>query len=316
MLAVRNPIHIFNGEELIHLRLAQQLAADMPLGDLSQYAYGDGRGLNGGGSLVLSGLYVLLVPILGEGQLVLRTMALLWASAGALLAAALGRRLFGPYGSPAALAALLCMPPSYAIHSTVAWGNHAEGGVLVLGCLLLFLRASEAPDSLLRALFFGLGLGFSTWFWPPAAIAALPLLLVFVVSHRSGIGTLAALLAGAVLSSSPWLAVSFDSSHVAATGGLTEASRTAFGLLLQPSSWLPLLSQAATVVPVYDVDWAERWTPGGTLAGPGALALTWLCWLAVGALTVDGDPSPDRSFELLVLQSCRKKREGERGMGG
>ena len=65
-LAASSPLHLFQGEEYVHFRLYKQLAADLPVGPLGQYAYGDARGLTGGGSVVLSGLYLAVAPIFGR----------------------------------------------------------------------------------------------------------------------------------------------------------------------------------------------------------------------------------------------------------
>ena len=287
LLALRSPIHLLNGEEYVHLRMFRQLADGFPLGEIGQYAYSDGRGINGGGSVVLSLLYLGLAPVLGTGELAIRTMALLWATGGALLAASLGRRLLGPQGGIACLLALLCMPPSYTIHSSLAWGNHAEGGVLVLMTLWLFLRALDARSSgpgLAWAGGLGLCLSFSTWFWPLAAIPALLLLIPALRRLPGGVGSRTVLALGLALGIAPWFLVEFNSSHVEHTGGLGSALASLGDTFLSPSAAWQALVTSFGAPPVYDVAWAGRWTPPSWLAGPGATLFRIVAWTCVFAL--------------------------------
>ena len=144
---VCSQIELYHPEEYLNLRLFRQLAEGLPPGSLGQYAYGAGSGLDGGGTVVQSVLYLPLALLLGPTQLAVKSMALLWAVAGALACAAVGRRLFGRGGAAAALAAMLALPPAYLVFSSISWANHVEGAVLTIATLWVLLVLSDRVES-------------------------------------------------------------------------------------------------------------------------------------------------------------------------
>jgi len=298
VLMHRSPLHLFAAEEFANLRLVGQLEAGLPLGPLSQYAYGDGIGLNGGGSLVLSLLYVPLEPLFGDGLVAVRVMALLWAAAGALLVAALGRRLLGPWGGVAALGSLLAMPPSYWLHSSVAWGNHAEGGVLVLAAAAATLAALSG-ERVAPRLGAGALWGFAGWFWPPAWVPA-GLLGVLALDRLPGAAARLQFVGGAVVGSLPWVLVSFSTESQSGGAAVAGAATLLGEAVARPAEGLAVLVRAWRSVPVYAVDWVGRWQPSAGWTEVGAPVLRALVAVGLGRMLLAGR-NRRRSGEVAAM---------------
>lgn len=212
----RHALVLGNPEELVHLRLARQIAADLPVGSLEPYMYGPTQGAGGIGPLLLSFAYVPLSWIFGTGHTALRAMALLWALASALLVGAIAARLLGRGGRTAGIAACLLLPPAWIGASSTMYANYFEASTLCLLALYLFVAAGQALESLrARALLAGgLGLvaGTACAFNPSSVAMIAPLLLLAPLLpgrplHR--VATVVPAVAGAALSFLPWRPVLF-----------------------------------------------------------------------------------------------------------
>lgn len=280
VLIARSPLHLFQGEEFVQLRLYRQIAADLPLDSLTWYAYGDGTGLTGGGSLVLAVLYLAVAPLFGTGYVAIKAMALAWALAGAVGVASLARRTVGPWGGVAAVGALLAMPPAYTVHSSIAWGSHAEGGVVLLGALWAFARIDDGGPATRarRAVVAGAAAAFATWFWPPALLAVGPLGLATLVLTR-GRDRLAWPAGFAGVGAALVLLVDFNTSL--SDGGNSTASIVSTATArIRSVGPLGLIREFGSAVPFYDVAWTGRWTPGEGLGLIGGFLVTG-AWFAV-----------------------------------
>jgi hypothetical protein len=309
VLLARSPLHMFQGEEYLHLRLVRQWMSDHPVGALSQYAYGDARGLTFGGSVVLSLLYFVVAPVFGTGYAAVKVMALAWATLGFLAVTALSRRSFGPWAGVAAGVALLCMPPGWVVYSSVAWGNHFEGGVLVTLMLLCFSIAAEEEgvraDRAAGAL--GLLLLFTPWFWFPGVAMTLLLALPAATMIRRARAR-KALLGGLVLGAIPWLLIRFKQQVFGPDALVPPLDQLVAGELQSAGGPLGLALRALRSVPAYDVAWFGRWRlPEPWLGGAdvvfvavGWSALLLLCVGSIGAqIRARGVPTSPRDAVVL-----------------
>ncbi len=217
VVAVRHHALVLgNPEELVHLRLARQLAADLPLGTLDPYMYGPTMGGGGIGPIVMSLAYVPVSWFFGTGHAGLRGMALLWALASALLVGAIASHLFGRGGRLAGVTSCLLLPPAWLGGSSTLYANYFEGSTLALLGLYVFLVAGASTEGLRRrtalAFAFGLIAGFATAFSPAALALTGPILLFAVLlpgswKHRAV--TLPAAAGGAALGFLPWRPILF-----------------------------------------------------------------------------------------------------------
>ena len=178
-------------EEFIPLRLRDQLSADLPLGLLSDYAYGGTLGFGGSGQLFLSLGYVLLsglLPWLSDSELV-RVMGMLWALAGAVLAANIAARLAGRKAALTTFALFSVPLPMALVYGSTAFGNHVESTVLWLATLRLVIEIVNSDglrSHLLLGLLGALSLGLY-WFAPISApVTGLLLLTALALALRTG----------------------------------------------------------------------------------------------------------------------------------
>ncbi len=273
-------VELYHPEEYLNLRLFRQLAADLPLGGLGDYAYGAGTGLDGGGTVVHSLLYVPLAAVLGPGQLAIKTMALLWATAGAALCVLLGRRLFGDGGGRAAALAVLALPPAYLVFSSISWANHMEGSVLVLALLWVFAWTADRADTATprgRAVALGALAAFVPWYSPlalvPVGLLALSAPWVF---RRRLVGMLPWLAVGVAVGLVPALAVDLPvvGAEESGTLGMALAGDRDWGLILT----------SLIRVETYDVWWPGRWNMPGAVVTSGHIACLLAAWSGVAML--------------------------------
>jgi hypothetical protein len=276
---------LLDPEVLLNLRLAQQLQADLPMGELGQYWY-TGAGANvGAGPLVMSLLYVPIGWFVESDFSSVRALSLIWATASALAMAGIGRQLLGRGGAAAGMAAALAMPPTWLAWSLGGVGNYWEGAVLTLVMAWATLRLVRGHDgwSLLVG---GLG-AFGAWFCvttiPPAAL----LLGVVIVLKRPrallwlGVG----LLVGAV----PWMTGLEPTASVASPVGGGEVGGVLKDLLGRPGDWLSVGVGSLLKTPMlaYRDLQGEDWAPGWLLAAAVPLvAASWLALSAVAAVVL------------------------------
>jgi len=206
--SARHPFELAQPEEFLNLRLARQLWAGLPLGDLDRYLYRGIGGPSGAGTLVLSWLYAPLLPLIGAGYGAVRTMATLWALATAVATALLGRELFGPGGALAATVATIALPPAWLLYSLSAYGNYNEAVALVLAAAwLLALVQRRTEDTASAVLVAGIAflLPFAAWFSPSAALPGVLLLGPTLLAAGRSAGRMGGFAAGAALGSLPAL---------------------------------------------------------------------------------------------------------------
>jgi len=212
LVAVRHhALLLGNPEELVHLRLARQLAADLPIGSWDVYLYGPTQGAGGIGPLILSLLYVPVSWVLGTGHTGLRGMALLWALASALLVGAIAARLLGRGGRAAGIASCLLLPPAWLGLSSTVYANYLEASVLCLLALYLFVVAGQSLGTVRRRASIAGGLGLvagTACVFNPASVALIgPILLVTGLlpgSAKLRLATVGPALAGAATAVLPW----------------------------------------------------------------------------------------------------------------
>jgi hypothetical protein len=279
-------------EELLNLRLVRQLQAGHPVGELGRYWYTGVGGSTGAGPFVLSLLYVVLWPFAEADVGANRLMATLWAIGGAVLLAAVARRLLGRGGAAAGLAAALALPPSWLAFTLTARGNYVEGAVLTLLAAWLLLRL-DAAEGIRRksawALGLGWSLGFGAWFCVSAAPPALLLLLVAPLAiGRTAAPAFGGLVLGLALGLLPEIVGFGPATEIASPVGSDEVRRVAMSVLGDPLSWpgVVLGSLAAMPVLAYGEVPAEDWATGLQLVTRVPVAL--VGWLSVVLLAVDG----------------------------
>ena len=263
---VYSQIELYHPEEYLNLRLYRQLAEGLGAGPLGQYAYGAGSGLDGGGTVVQSVLYLPLALLFGPTQLTVKLMALMWAITGAVACAAVGRRLFGRGGAAATLAAMLGLPPAYLVFSSISWANHMEGAVLTFTTLWVLLVLSDRIESG-GGRAWSAALGFLLVTVPCySPLALLPLGLVALglpwclASHRAR--------------SLPWMALgSGGGLGIAMLAGLdmrqisgvvSSLGHYSSTLLGDPGSRVIEVVTAPATVATYGVHWPGRWSPSAT----------------------------------------------------
>jgi hypothetical protein len=175
---IRNsPVELYQSEEYLALRPYVRLAEGGSWREAMATLPGSVVGLDGIGSKAQALLVLPVAALLGPTQATIKAVALLWSLLAAVVSAALGRRLFGPWGGVATLAGLLALPPAYLVYSTCTWGRHTEGGVLSLLLLLMLHRVGAGPPRRGNAAALGALLVFAPWF---ALLAAIPAALVFI----------------------------------------------------------------------------------------------------------------------------------------
>lgn len=301
--ATNHPLDLLEPEELLNLRLARQLAADLPLGSLSDYWYGGVGGASGAGTLVLSFLFIPIVWLFDADVGALRTMGSLWAFTTALLLAGIGRELFGPRGFIAGLVAALCAPPLWLHMSLMARGNYTEAAALSLAALYLLLLVHRLPAQLRGYLAaFGLGwmLIFGAWFAPSAGPPSLVLgVLTSTVVLRKGHRTLMATLSGVLLATLlalSGLAPEGNPDSPVPEGAHRDAVVT---LVTSPNDWPAFLAGALLGQPVLaepDSWWADL--PSGQALEPLGTGVSILLalgyWMGLGSLALRRrhDPAP------------------------
>ena len=277
---------LLDPEELLNLRLVRQLQAGLPVGDLGRYWYSGVGGDTGAGALIVSILYVPLGWLAEPGVGLVRAMGLIWAAAGALVLAALGRDLLGRGGAAAGLAAALTLPPSWLAWSVTAYGNYVEAAVLTLAGAWFLLRAARSERPIPWAAAAGATLSFSAWFGVSAAPPALLL-------GAAGLGLLArrpagavALVVGALVGYAPSLLLAPASAVPSPVG--PEEVRAVFGSVVgDPLSWPRVIFGSFAAMPVLTwrevapEDWAAAWQIG---LRPLVVLVLWLGVAALVAL--------------------------------
>ena len=280
LFMVLGQVELYHPEEYLNLRLYRQLAAGLPLGGMGGYAYGAGTGLDGGGTVVHSLLYVPLAALAGPGQLAVKAMALFWATAGATLCVLLGRRLFGDGGGRAAALAVLALPPAYLVFSSISWANHMEGSVLVLALMWVFLWTADRSDTAAprgRAALLGALAAFVPWYSPlavvPVGLIALSAPWVF---RRRMVGILPWLAVGIALGLAPALAIDLPDVGGGDVGVLGSA-------LAGERDWAFALTALARVE-TYDVSWPGRWNMPPAVVWTMHCACVLTTWVGAGLL--------------------------------
>ncbi len=265
-------------EELLNLRLVRQIAAGHEIGELGRYWYTGVGGNTGAGPFVIAALYVPLGWLMEADLAMCRVMGTLWATAGAVGLALLGRDLLGRGGAAAGLAAALTMPPGWVAWGLMAYGNYVEGAVLTLYAAWALLRAtrSDGREQLLWAGGFGFGIAFACWFSVSAAAPALALFAVAFVRWAMSPRCLMAMVAGAIVAFGPALAGFAPAAEVTTPVSSDAVAGVARGVLADPLAWpsiawgswfgLPLMEWRETV----PEDWAPAWL---TALQPLALAV-------------------------------------------
>ena len=264
-------------EELINLRLARQLGSGHPVGDLGRYWYTGVGGNIGAGPLVLSILYLLLLPFAEPDVGVVRLMGTLWACGGAVLIAAIGRRLLGRGGAVAGMAAAVAMPPTWLAWSLTAKGNYTEAAALTLLSAWLLLRLDAAEGSRRKAAWaggLGLNLAFSGWFCvsaiPPAVL--LGLIAPLAVGRRRWPAALA-LAGGIVMGLLPVIVGFAPVGGASSPVGTGEVRELFLSVLSSPGSWPRVFFGSLAALPVlgYGEGPAEDWARGWQLATSGVV---------------------------------------------
>ena len=279
-LILRCPVELYHPEEYIQLRLAGQLAAGEALGDLGLYARGN-NGFDGGGAWLMSVLFVPVTWVLGATSTAVKAMALLWATAGAVLCAVLGRRLFGPGGAAATLAALLALPPASVIFSSICWATHVEGAVLAVALLLAFHVAVTTPGRL-AAFALGVLLTLAPFFSPLDLLPAVGVLVALPWVLGKDVRGLAPLLvAGAVVGALPAVFVDLGGGSAGDTVGQLSSHLRSGGAL---GAGLRTL----TAIPTYGVEWPDVRAMSHTWTHRLDGIATALGWGAVLGLAVAG----------------------------
>lgn len=262
-------------EELINLRLVRQLGAGHPVGELGRYWYTGVGGNVGAGPLVLSLLYVPLRLVARPDVGAVRLMATLWAYGGALLLAAVCRRLLGRGGALAGMAAAVATPPTWLAWSLTAKGNYTEAAVLTLLGVWLLLRLDAAQCVRRKAAWaagLGLCLAFSGWF----CVAAVPPALLLAAVAPLAVGrrawpALAALVGGGLAGLIPTM-VGFAPVGGAPSPVEAGESLEVLGSVLRaPGSWPLVLFGSLEALPIlgYGEVPADDWARGWQLATAG-----------------------------------------------
>lgn len=224
-----------------------------------------------GGCTVHTVTAAALLGLGGDSFRLWKLVPIVWSLAQLPLAALALRALFpGRPGNRAGWAALglLALPPLGASDAgLMAWGNHAEAGVFVLGALALVPKPGGSW------LWAGVVAGLGVWFCRTSAYV-LPAL--FLLAGRGG----PRLLLGVALGAAPILLPAARGEVGAYDVGLTRHSLHAV------FSRLELLGEPSAL--------ATRLWPGVRQAG----ALTWVWLFAGGAAAVAGGR---RSWPILVL---------------
>ncbi len=283
---------LLDPEELLNLRLARQLEAGLPLGELGHYWYTGVGGNLGAGSLVLSLLYVPLGWFVELDVGAVRSLASLWAIGAALLMAGIGRCLLGTGGAAAGLGAAVAMPPTWLAWSLSAPGNYFEASVLSLLAAWLLLRCAAAqPGSSRLAWAGGLGLTLSgsAWFcvsaMPPAALLA-GLATGALLSQDRRAAT--ALAAGLLLGALPWMLGLEPSEDPGSPVSRAELMGALGSTLGSPSDWPAIVAGSYATLPVLAYrdaapeDWAAGWQLASrSLVVGGSFAAVLACGVGV-----------------------------------
>lgn len=308
-------------EELINLRLVRQLGAGHPVGDLGRYWYTGVGGNVGAGPLVLSVLYLLIRPFAEPDVGAVRLMGTLWACGGAVLLAAVARRLMGRGGAAAGLAAALAMPPSWLAWSLTAKGNYTEAAVLTLLAVWLLLRLDASVGVRRKSCWaggLGLCLAFSGWYCVSAAPPAVLLALIAPLAvGRRAWPALAALGGGVLVGLLPVIVGFEPVGGGASPASAQEVQELFVSVLSSPGSWPRVFFGALAALPVLGYgevppeDWARGWqlaTSGWVLrvgvAGAGLLLGLGLVRRRDREKAGAPDLGPTGRALLLVLAGC------------
>jgi len=273
LLSRNSPIHLFHAEEMMNLRLVNNLAVGGPEFPLTTWWYGPVPGIPSGGTYLNVFLHVPLSWLTGDPAVAVRALGIGWTVVGLGAAAWLGRRLLGPGGALAAVVAMLCLPPPFLIFSVTSIGNHVEAGHLLL--VLLAAAAAlgspgRAPHPAAAAAVGGLA-AFAVWH-DPIVIVSVGLLLAATggLLFRSSRPAAAGLAAGALVAGVALAQVPFPDVVRGQGAVVADAVANASG----GAGWFGRAWGGLVGVPFYDWAWSDRPSPGaGMQALGGALRL-------------------------------------------